>query len=773
MKLRIQAKLLVYILSTSALIYLLAFGYLSYADYKASSDEAKKLMDTYSGKFSNSIMTELNSDMAIARTMVQSFSHVKSTYNQYDISVYSDMIKNILENNPQFSSCILNFEISAINEKYKKDYGRVELVFYKSGGIIYNKIDTFDLSGDEINNPYYAFKINPHEELSEPYKYSPSYPEIDSVLSSCISVPITSEGQFIGLLQFNFKTERFATMVNNIMPYDGSYAFLLSNKGVYAAISRDSLVNMSIEKVYPELSLENNILGNIKRGLAFSYSFKEKGKKNYYATHSPLKIGNSDLYWSLGISAPTSVLIEKANVNLIFSLIIIVFGFIVLSFVVWVISRSISIPLKKTAETIKDLAQGNISSEKKFEIIGNDEINDIRKSVNTLIEGLENNLQFALQIGKGNLDYNFDITNSKDVLGRALLEMRHSLQHAAEEETKRKAEDQKLNWATRGSAMFGELMRQNTDKLSEFSYNIVSNLVKYLNATQGGLFIINDTKKDDIYIELSASYAYDRRKYFEKKIRPGVGLVGRCINEREIIYMTDFPEDYLNISSGLGQATPKCLLLVPIMFNQQVFGVIEIASFRQLEKYQIDFVQRIGESIGSTISNVKMNEQTAKLLEESRIQSEELVAQEEEMRQNLEEMKATQEELERKAFDYEGIIKALNNIALIAEFDMQGRLIEINRDFLRLLNKTKEEMIGTFQGAFAVTKEDKRNIFRDFWNDLRRGMVKKTIQHILINERHVWLSEAYTPILDKNGNPYKVLNISIDITESVKGEVKD
>jgi len=163
-----------------------------------------------------------------------------------------------------------------------------------------------------------------------------------------------------------------------------------------------------------------------------------------------------------------------------------------------------------------------------------------------------------------------------------------------------------------------------------------------------------------------------------------------------------------------------------------------------------------------------MNEQTAKLLEESRIQSDELVAQEEEMRQNLEEMKATQEELERKAIDYEGIIKALNNVALIAEFDMQGRLIEINRDFLRLLNKTKEDMVGTFQGAFAVTKEDKRNIFRDFWNDLRRGVVKKTIQHILINDRHVWLSEAYTPIFDKNGNAYKVLNISIDITESMK-----
>ncbi|NJO90366.1 MAG: PAS domain-containing protein [Chloroflexia bacterium] len=195
-----------------------------------------------------------------------------------------------------------------------------------------------------------------------------------------------------------------------------------------------------------------------------------------------------------------------------------------------------------------------------------------------------------------------------------------------------------------------------------------------------------------------------------------------------------------------------------------------MASFKELEKYEIEFVERIGESIGSTISNVKMNEQTAKLLEESKIQSEELVAQEEEMRQNLEEMKATQEELERKATDYQGVIQALNKVALIAEFDMQGRLIEINNDFLRLLNKTKDEMIGTFQGAFAITKEDRRNLFRDFWNDLRRGMIKKTTQHLKINEKDIFLSEAYTPIMDKEGKPYKVLNISIDITESIAGK---
>jgi methyl-accepting chemotaxis protein len=767
MKFRIQTKLLIYILSTSSIIYLFAFGYMSYTDYDASIKEARKLTDSYSEKYANSIMKELNSDMSIARTLVQSFSKYKTFFYEKNQAVYYDMLKTVLESNPQFHNSALNFELSAVNKNYKKDFGRVRLIHYKSGGIINSRVDSLETEGDNVSGQYYDMKINPREELSEPYMFSPTNTDADLVMISSISMPIIDDGSFVGLLQFDVNLERFRTMVNEIRPFEGSYGFLISNKGVFAAIPQDSLVNKSIDKISPEVNLEHKILINIKQGNTFSYELNDPDGTSYYVTHYPLKFGNSKQYWSLGIAVPYKIMIKKARQNLLFSLLVTIIGFFILSFVIWLIARSISYPLIKTAETIRELADGNISSEKKIEVLGNDEIADIRNSVNTLIDGLENNLKFAQQIGKGNLDYNFDLTSNKDVLGRALLDMRRSLKQAEEEDNKRKAEDTRLNWATKGSAMFGELMRENTDKLSEFSYNIISNLIKYLNACQGGLFIINDTKKDDIHIELSASYAYDRRKYLEKKIKLGVGLVGRCINEKETIYMTDFPEDYLNIASGLGQATPKCLLLVPIMFNQQVFGVIEMASFKELEKFQIDFVKRIGESIGSTISNVKMNEQTAKLLEESRIQSEELVAQEEEMRQNLEEMKTTQEELERKASDYEGIINALNSVALIAEFDMQGRLIEINRDYLRLLNKSKDEMLGTFQGAFAITKEDRRNIFRDFWNDLRRGMVKKTIQHININDRDLWLSEAYTPILDRNGNPYKVLNISVDITDSI------
>ena len=139
------------------------------------------------------------------------------------------------------------------------------------------------------------------------------------------------------------------------------------------------------------------------------------------------------------------------------------------------------------------------------------------------------------------------------------------------------------------------------------------------------------------------------------------GLLGRCIQEKETIYLTDIPDNYIKINSGLGDANPRSLLLVPMVMNDDVFGVIEIASFKEFQPFQIEFVEKIGESIAATFSTVKINMQTTKLLNQSRIQTEELAAQEEEMRQNMEELRATQEQSYRKEEELKAALDELQH----------------------------------------------------------------------------------------------------------------
>ena len=311
-----------------------------------------------------------------------------------------------------------------------------------------------------------------------------------------------------------------------------------------------------------------------------------------------------------------------------------------------ILTRTTVRPIKNVKDTLYSMCKGVLPKEKLK--VKNDEIGDMSAALNDLIESFRKFTHFAKEIGKGNYDVKFKPLSEQDDLGNALLEMRDNLKTASAEDEKRKKEDEQRNWASQGIAKFSELLRENNENLEELSYQIIKNLVKYTETNQGGIFIINDEDENNKFIELKAAYAYSRRKYLEKKIDMGEGLIGRVIQEGETIYMTDLPDDYINITSGLGDANPHSLLIVPLKTNDEIHGAIEIASFHELENYKIEFIERVGENIASTLSAVKINIRTNELLEKSQQQAEEMKSQEEEMRQNMEELKATQEESSRR-----------------------------------------------------------------------------------------------------------------------------
>ncbi|TRU33033.1 MAG: GAF domain-containing protein [Microcystis aeruginosa Ma_MB_F_20061100_S20D] len=266
---------------------------------------------------------------------------------------------------------------------------------------------------------------------------------------------------------------------------------------------------------------------------------------------------------------------------------------------------------------------------------------------------LEKMTSFADHIGQGNYEHILAVdAQEKDSLAIALTNMKEKLKKVAEE-------DKQRDWINVGYAKISEIIRNTGENSDTFYGNMIAFLVKYLDANQGGIFVVNTQNENDVFIELKACVAYEKKKFIQKRIEIGEGLVGRCMQEAESIYMTVLPDHYISITSGLGEANPSCLLLVPLKLGKEVFGIIEIASFNRLEKYQIDFMEKITESIASAISGVKVNERTHSLLAKAQLQAEELRAQEEEMRQNMEELAATQEEMIRKEKEYRQIIEEL------------------------------------------------------------------------------------------------------------------
>ncbi len=200
-------------------------------------------------------------------------------------------------------------------------------------------------------------------------------------------------------------------------------------------------------------------------------------------------------------------------------------------------------------------------------------------------------------------------------------------------------ESQRL-WSSEGLARFAEVIRLHQHDLKALTQHALTFIVKYLGAQQGSLFVVQEEDSSP-YLNMEACYAFNRKKYLEKRIAIGQGLVGQIYLEGATMLLTDIPREYTSIVSGLGDATPTCLLIVPAQSNQKTEAVIELAGFIRYDAHQTAFVERAGEILASTIISAKNSQKMHHLLEDTQVQAEQMRAQEEEMRQNLEELMAT------------------------------------------------------------------------------------------------------------------------------------
>ena len=237
------------------------------------------------------------------------------------------------------------------------------------------------------------------------------------------------------------------------------------------------------------------------------------------------------------------------------------------------------------------------------------------------------------------LDARNHAANAQTLAGK-LTRMKEKMQAIRRQEEQR-------TWVTEGLAESSATVRNHQHEVGLLALEVVRFLVKYLKAQQGALFITQQDQSE-YYLELAACYAFNRRKYVGKRIDVGDGLIGQAYLEGETVLLTEIPQGYTAITSGLGESTPRCLLLVPMKYNGKVEGILEIASFAVYEPHQIEFMEKAGEFVASALMNVKSTENMKLLLEQSQGQAESLKAQEEELRQNLEELAATQEEMVRK-----------------------------------------------------------------------------------------------------------------------------
>jgi methyl-accepting chemotaxis protein len=525
-----------------------------------------------------------------------------------------------------------------------------------------------------------------------------------------------------------------------------------------------------------------NILTDIKAGKE-KVVVQQVNGDDFYCTFYPVHIAGSGNTWALCIVVPESSLMASVYKIIRMTSFLFFPGIAILLIMVIMVVNTIIRPINGANRVLSQLSLGHISKTEQLPVKNNDEIGKMSQALNALTTGLRDMLDFAGHIGKRNYSVEYHLLSEKDELGAEMIEMRNNLTESAEKEKEFKKEEERRNWVNHGLAEFAEVLRNNSHDMEALACQMVSGLVKYLDANQGGFFVVNDDDPSHAYLELTASYAYERRRYLKKRIEAGEGLIGTCYQEGETIYMNDVPDKYISITSGIGQANPRVVVIVPLKVNDTIHGIVEIASFKEMKRYQVDFLEKIGATTASTIATVKGNQHTTKLLEQSQMQAQQLSEQEEEMRQNMEEMQATQEEMYRKnqeserahndlsevmsrmeeiqenlkdeKFEVQSVMNAVDNVFIRITYATDMTLLDINDAALDFHGTTRDQMIG----IKLTAKMNPADVpaFEANWNKVLAGETFKGEGVRKSNgvDKHVWY--MYSPIKDASGRVHKVL----------------
>ncbi len=203
-------------------------------------------------------------------------------------------------------------------------------------------------------------------------------------------------------------------------------------------------------------------------------------------------------------------------------------------------------------------------------------------------------------LASGNIKKKYSF-NERDGLGLAIVNLQTKISEEIkkiEGETRKRVIEDKHK---EGIAKFGRILRRHVGDINSLSYELISELIGFLDAEVGGIFVTEE-KNDKKILKLRASYAYNEKKLIQKEIEFGEGLVGTCAIDKSTFFIDKVDDDYMKIVSGFGHTKPTSLIICPILVEEYVYGVIEIAATRMFNRYDIKFVEVLAEDIAYTLS---------------------------------------------------------------------------------------------------------------------------------------------------------------------------
>jgi HAMP domain-containing protein/signal transduction histidine kinase/CheY-like chemotaxis protein len=309
---------------------------------------------------------------------------------------------------------------------------------------------------------------------------------------------------------------------------------------------------------------------------------------------------------------------------------------------------------------------------------------NLTENVNQLAENLTTQVrsisEVASAVTKGDLTRNIrvdakgEVEALKDTINQMITNLRETT-----------LLNQEQDWLKSNLAKFTQMLQGQKD-LNTVTKRILSELAQVVSARFGAFYILKqDDESQNVKLKLFAAYAYKSEKNIPTEFAIGEGLVGQCAFEKERILITNVPGDYVKVSSSLGKSRPSNLIVLPVLFENNVKAVIELASLDAFSPTHLDFLSQLTESIGIVLNTIEANSRTEDLLSQSQSLAGELKIQQEELRR-------TNDELQDKALL---LVKQKNEVeAKNKEVEEARRSLEEKAEQLTLTSKYKSEFLA-------------------------------------------------------------------------------